>query len=252
MPVDMNITKSVFAITALSCSFSVLADDQSSSPKVGIGLNYSIMYQEYKGGRTETSVLPTLFYDNDQLYVEGDEAGLYLKKDSKNELRLNVYYDDKELSPSGAISQLDKRKWSVMAGASYMRITPVGGFKIQLGHDVLGRSKGNMIKLGYLTEFDPGQWSIYPEVGLQWNDAKYNRYYYGVSQAESQRSGLATYTPKQSVQPYLSLNVNYTINKNWSVFAGVDAHYLANTQYDSPMVTRRVNIEPSVGFLFWY
>lgn len=244
--------QSLFVSLALSASIPVLADDNKESHTTGIGFNYSVMYQEYKGERTDKSILPTFFYDNDRVYAEGDEAGVYLMKDDQNELRLNAYYDDRVMNPSGELSQLNKRKWSVMAGASYMRITPVGGFKIQLGHDVLGRSRGNMIKLGYLTEFKPGQWSIYPELGMQWSDAKYNRYYYGISQAESAKSGLSAYSPKQSIHPYASLNVNYAINKSWSVFGGVDVRYLSNQQYQSPMVKRRVNVEPSAGVLFWF
>lgn len=244
--------KFIFILLSLGSSYSAMADENSQIHPTGIGFNYSVMFQEYKGHRTDTAVLPTFFYDNNHVYVEGDDAGIYLMHDDQNELRLNVYYDDKEMVPSGQLSPFKKRKWSLMAGASYMRITPIGGFKVQIGHDVLGRTHGSMVKLGYLTEYKSGQWSVYPEVGMQWNDAKYNRYYYGVSAAESAQSGLSTYNPKQSIQPYMSLNVNYDINKAWSVYMGLDAHYLAHEQYNSPMVKRHMNIEPSAGLLYWY
>ncbi len=218
--------------------------------RLGVGVNYSVDFQSYHGNDQIYNALPVFFYDNNKVYIEGNEAGVYLLKDSKNELRLNAYYDGNTFDPSGRVKDLNKRDWSVMAGGSYMRITPYGGIKAQVGTDVLSRSKGTVATLSYVAALDTGKWSIYPELGLQWNDAKYNQYYFGVSKAEAERSHLPEFTPHNSIHPYASLNVNYKVNKHWNAFAGLDVAFLSDEQRESPMTDRRLDIEPSIGFMY--
>ena len=233
----------------LVCSSSIYAEDESK-PSLSIGANYSVDFQSYKGQRTYQSVLPTAFFDNDKVYIEGDEAGVYLLNDDQNQLRLNVDYDGNSYDPTGELSGLDRRKWSVMAGGSYMRITPFGGLKAQVGTDVLSRSKGTVATASYVAEINKDKWSFYPEIGLQWNDAQYNQYYYGVSQAESQRTGIQAYKANSSVSPYIGLSSNYNFSKHWSVFGTLDVEYLSNQQADSPMVAHRTDINPSIGIKY--
>lgn len=228
-------------------SASVYADDDQQ-PTLTVGMEYSVDFQTYKGQRTYHTVLPTVFYDNNKVYAEGDEAGVYLINDDKNELRLNGYYDGNSYDPTGELKGLDQRKWSVMAGASYMRITPYGGLKAQVGTDILSRSKGTVITASYVAELKHNQWSFYPELGLQWNDAKYNQYYYGVSESESKRTHIQAYDAKQSINPYASMAINYRFSKHWSAFSTLEVTYLSKEQADSPMTERRTGINPSIGF----
>jgi len=244
-----TLTKMVLTL-CLGGSTWAYADQEA--PKLTVGVNLSFDYQAYKGHRVEFSGLPVLFYDNDRLYLEGDEAGMYLINDDKNELRLNAYYDGSSYRPSGPLRSLKERHWSVMAGASYMRITPFGGFKLQVGQDLLNRSNGMVATMAYLAEFEQGKWSIYPEFGLQWNNAKYNQYYFGVSAAEASRSGLSEYTVKQSVQPYASLVIDYRLNKHWDAFTIFSLNALSNEQFRSPMISSRYDFEPAIGLNYTF
>lgn len=227
------------------CSTAVFAEE--SSARLTVGINLVSDFQAYKGHNVEYSVLPTIFYDNDLVYAEGDEAGVYLINDDQNEFRLSAYYDGSSYRPSGSLAALDRRQWSVMAGASYMRITPFGGFKLQLARDVLNRNDGTVATMAYLAEYQNGPWSIYPELGLQWNDNKYNQYYFGVSAKESLQSGIETYKAKSSVQPYANLTVDYRLNKKWDVFTNFSFNSLSHEQYRSPMIKSHHELESTVG-----
>lgn len=224
------------------------AEDQKN--QLGVGLSTSLDFQAYKGDTTVSSILPAFFYDNDKFYIEGDEAGFYLLNDDKNELRINAYYDGSSFDPKGSLRTLKSRKWSAMAGTSYMRITRFGGFKAQIGTDILSRSDGTVGTLSYLAELKKGDWSFYPELGFAWNDKKYNDYYYGVSAQEAKSAGISEYHPKDSIQPYANINVNYKLNNTWNLFGGLEVNYLSNQQHNSPIVERRFDIEPSLGFIF--
>ena len=246
---SFEFTKSALFL-CLAGSTSVFAEQEQ--PKLTVGLSVAADYQAYKGHRIEYSVLPDFFYDNDRIYAEGDEAGVYLLNDDENELRLNAYYDGSSYRPSGPLHELDKRQWSVMMGASYMHITPFGGFKLQVGQDVLGRHNGMVSRLAYLAEFKEGPWSVYPEFGVQWNNAKYNQYYFGVSAEESARSGIDPYTAQNSVQPYASMVIDYRMNKHWDFFTVFDFNYLSNQQYRSPMISSRYEFEPRIGLNYTF
>ncbi|KJV38015.1 MipA/OmpV family protein [Acinetobacter brisouii] len=237
-----------FILIALNswCNYSYAEEPVALS----VGLNTSLDFQAYKGKTAWMSVLPTVFYDNKKIYVEGDELGVYLLNNEQNQFRLNAYYDDSYFNPSGKLNALRTRKWSVMSGASYMRITPFGGFKAQIGTDILSRSKGTVATLSYLAELNTGKWSFYPEMGYQWSNSQYNDYYYGVTASEARNSGLTEYHPQGSLQPYMDLNFNYNLNKKWNIFGGVNINYLSNQQYRSPMVRNRIDFSPSLGIVF--
>ncbi len=242
----VKITPLIGVLLSASC---VYAND-AQQPALSIGANYTIDYQPYKGKRTYQSVLPTGFYDNGRFYLEGDEAGIYLLNDEHNELRLNAAYDGNSYDPSGVLAGLERRKWSVMAGGSYMRITPFGGFKAQIGTDVLSRSKGTVATASYVAEITKGKWSFYPEIGLQWNDAKYNQYYFGVTPEETQRTGIATYQPSSSIHPYMSLATDYEFSKHWSAFGTLNVDFLSKQQSNSPMIDRHTDFYPSIGIKY--
>jgi len=249
---QINFFKRLGAISGalVLSTYSVLTFAEDSSNGLSLGLKYSLDFQSYKGDKTYSSVLPLFFYDNDRIYMEGGEGGVYLINTDHDELRVNAYYDGNSFDPKKEMRGLDKRKWSVMAGGSYMHITPFGGFKAQIGTDVLSRNKGSVIKLSYLAEIKQNNWSIYPELGMRWNSAKYNQYYFDVSPQEAARTNISAYQAKQSVQPYASTNIDYKVNDHWHLFGGLDFTYLSKTQYDSPIVRSRYDVEPSLGVLY--
>ena len=80
--------------------------------------------------------------------------------------------------------------------------------------------------------------TLTPAVGIAYADRRFNRYYYGIRPAESERSGLAAYRPKASVQPYAESAAEYRFARHWSAFAGGRVEQLAKTVKDSPMVEK--------------
>lgn len=216
-----------------------------------IGLNTSFNSFDYHVDN-QTIVMPQAFYDNNKLYIEGSEAGAYFYKDSQHEWRATIDYDSRTFDPKDAkteaLKQLDKRKWSALVGSSYMRITPYGGFKIKVATDTLNRHDGTTISLSHLSKFTHDKWTIYPEIGIQWSDKKYNNYYYGISANEATKSGLPTYQTTASLHPFLTVGASYTINKNWSAIISQHLEYISDKQHDSPLVNNRTIAKTKVGF----
>lgn len=228
---------------------------RDTTARLKVGLNASFNNSEYNTTETMT-VLPQFFYDNNRLYAEGSEAGVYGFKDAKNQLRFGLTYDGQSFDPDDSddakVKKLDERKWSALAGASYMRITPIGGIRLKVATDVLDRHNGTVATLAHLSKFNYNKWTIYPELGVKWNDESYNNYYYGVSQKEAAKSGLPAYKAKSSVNPYANLTGSYAFNERLSGFVSQHIGYLADTQHDSPMVDSHNDLSTKLGFNYQF
>lgn len=247
-----------FLVFCLLCVSSVPAYAQSlpinPDARLKIGLHTSL-HQSALQQKNTVTVFPQAFYDNNRVYIEGSEAGYYPYKDEKNEWRLTVGYEGRSFNPNKSddtLQGLDKRDWSVMVGSSYMRITPYGGLKVHVETDALGRNKGTTAKFAHLSRFKAmnDKLTIYPELGLFVSNSKYNQYYYGISQLESDRTGIAKHDTRSNVSPYFNISASYAVLPRLSIFASQSFEYMTDEQKSSPLVDSRLDNKTKVGFNF--
>lgn len=240
----------IFLILLLNSSLSH-ADEQARL-SIGGMLDLSIPAYQFTEKKYDVGFKPVFFYDNDTFYSEGDEIGVYLYQDDQNEFRVNAYYDDLEFSPDYDYRDLKKRKWSILAGTSYMRITPYGAFKFQIAKDTLSRNNGTVITTSYLAEIKNNLWTWYPEFGLKRNSHQYNEYYYGISNLIMNKDDIQIYKPKSSVNPYLSLNGSYFVKNNWNIIFDFEFNYLTNQIFNSPLINNKMDYDFSIGALYTF
>lgn len=221
---------------------------------LSVGVNVMAVKSAYDlEDSTYYRVLPGAFYDNNRVYVRGAQAGAYLINDGTNQLSAYAQPAGSTFDPSdanGALAGLDKRKVSAAAGLSYQRVTPIGAFRGQVATDVLDESGGNMARLSYLARISADKLTIYPSIGFEYYDEDYNNYYYGVSEAESERTGIEPYTSNNSLNPYINISANYDFNDKWAGFANQSLSYLPNEQYESPLVNSHTQATTTLGLLY--
>ncbi len=229
-----------------------LPTDQDA--ELSVGVNVMAVKSAYDlEDSTEVRVLPGIFYDNNRIYARGAQAGAYLINDGVNQLSAYAKLAGSEFDPddaNGALQGLDERKASAEAGLSYQRRTAIGGIRAQYGADVLDRSGGNTGRLTYLARISKDKLTVYPSFGFEYHDAAYNEYYYGVSEEESTKTGVAAYKSNSSLSPYINISANYDFNDKWAGFANQSLSYLSNEQYDSPMVDSRTEATTTLGLLY--
>ena len=221
--------------------------------ELSVGVNVLYADTAYDTDENEIRVLPGVFYDNNKVYARGASAGVYLINDGTNQLSATVQLAGNSFEPedaNGALQGLDERKISAAAGLMYQRRTPIGGFRAQYSADVLDRSDGNSGRLSYIGRVTKNKLTVYPSIGFEYHDADYNKYYYGVSPEESARTGIAAYESNSSLNPYVNISANYDFSDKWAGFANQSVSYLANEQYDSPMVNSRVEATSTLGLLY--
>lgn len=243
-----------FAASAFVLAFVSLTAHAQSLPvdpdaRLSLGVNVGYTASAYKTDKT-VGFAPQGFYDNNRWYIEGGELGFYPYKDSKHHARIGVGYDGRSFDPDDAddeIKGLDKRKASILAHASYMHITPIGGFKAKVATDVGGRHDGTAVTLSHVSRFNVDKFTIYPSFGATWRDKNYNNYYYGVTERESARTGVQAYQADDGISPFISAMVNYDMNDNIALFANQRFVWLSSAQKDSPMTEGSVESTTRLG-----
>ncbi|MBK0000146.1 MipA/OmpV family protein [Erwinia sp. S38] len=207
-------------------------------------LGASVIYSQspYKSGQDRYYPVPIVNYDGDSFYLNTLQAGYYLWKDSQDQLSLTVLGSPQNYDPDdaddGDMKSLNKRHMTLMGGLSYRHTADWGIVRTTLAGDVLDNSNGIIWDLTYLYRFEFGQFSLTPGIGALWNSSNQNKYYYGISSAESDRSGLTRYDPDDSWSPYLELTGGWKISDSWN--ATVSGRYvrLGDEIKDSPMVDK--------------
>ena len=219
---------------------------------LSLGVNAQYVKTPYDAD-DQLNILPGIFYDNNKIYARGNTAGAYIINDGTTQLDAFAQLTGTSFDPddaNGALKGLDERKSTAVAGLSYLYRTPIGGLRAQVATDVLGRSDGSIARLTYLAKYSTDKLTVYPSVGVEWHNEDFNDYYYGISEREAAKTGLATYKPGSSVNPYVSVSGTYDFNDRWAGFASQTIDYLSDKQYDSPMIDSRVDSRTTVGLLY--
>lgn len=205
-----------------------------------VGAGMLVTPNPYKGDQHQVYPLPLVNYEGDNFYFRSLAAGYYLWNDDTDKLSVTAYYSPLHFRPKDSnydpMRRLDSRKSTLMAGLSYAHFTQYGFLRTVLAGDVLDNSNGITWDTAWLYRYQTGQLTLTPGIGIGWNSQNQNKYYYGVSGNEAQRSGLQYYKPGSSFSPYVELAVNYQINDDWNVFGMGRYVRLSSEIKDSPMV----------------
>ncbi|VEG13565.1 MipA/OmpV family protein [Moraxella cuniculi] len=248
MKYSINTLLILVALLSTGSAYAKLAIDNDARLKIGANASFNATAYASKN---QITLMPQAFYDNNRVYIEGAEAGIYALKDNRQQLRLGASYDGRSFSPddadTSALRQLDKRQWSALAHASYMYITAYGGLKVKASTDLLDRHGGQTVALSHLSKFTKDAWTIYPEIGAVWQSKDYNQYYYGISPNESLRTTLPEYQATSGWSPFATVTANYQLNDKISLFANQRLELLSKTQKDSPLTDGSIDSKTRIG-----
>ncbi|MGG5412583.1 MipA/OmpV family protein [Edwardsiella tarda] len=230
--------RTLCALGALSLLVSAAAQAGTWS----IGASALVSPDPYRGESERVYPVPMVNYDSDDFYFHSLTAGYYLWKDQQDQLSATVFYSPWRYRASDSddwrMKRLDNRYATVMAGLSYSHHESWGTLRAAFSGDILDNSNGLVGDLAYLYTWRQGDWSFTPGVGVTWNSANQNNYYFGVSGDESRRSTLDQYSPKNSWSPYLELTAHYRINAKWNAFFAGRYVSLSDEITNSPMISK--------------
>lgn len=110
--------------------------------------------------------------------------------------------------------------------------------KASAAADVLDNSNGWVGELSVFHKMQIGRLSLTPALGVLYYDENFSDYYYGISESESRRSGLASYSAQDAWVPYVSLTAKYPIGEHVVLMASAGYSELPEEITDSPMIDR--------------
>lgn len=252
MPISRALLLCLLAFVSLILPENALADEDEFSLGAGAGVGTS----PYKGYSEQWTPLPIVSYEGEYAYIRGMSAGIKAVNLEFLEISAYAAYNNTSFrrheSSDQQLKLLNNRDASVVGGVGTRLLTPAGMFHLAVAADLMNNSNGLTGEAGYIYSFDFGTIEFLPAAGVYWNNAKYTNYYYGVSEKESQRSGLDRYKAKQSFSPYLGLTVNVTLNDNWEIFLQGEVTQLARQIKDSPMVNSSRTHTANTGIIFTF
>jgi outer membrane protein len=232
----------------LTCAAPVLAGDWS------LGLTAGANESPYRDTDPTVLPLPLVGYENDYLFFHGVKGGVHLWKDDVNQFDIFAAYDPRQFRPKDSddrqMKRLDKRDSTAVAGLEYTLRTDFGHFNASIAGDVLDNSDGITANGSYQYPIKLNEWEILPGVGVRWDSKDQNKYYFGVSQSESRRSGLASYEPGDSFTPYAELAAHYHLSPVWDTFVSARYEALPDEVKNSPMVNKNGIGVISAGFSY--
>ena len=110
--------------------------------------------------------------------------------------------------------------------------------KASAAADVLDNSNGWVGELSVFHKMQIGRLSLTPALGVLYYDENFSDYYYGISESESRRSGLASYSAQDAWVPYVSLTAKYPIGEHVVLMASAGYSELPEEITNSPMIDR--------------
>lgn len=231
-----------FKLLALGVVTAISACAANAESNFSLGAGVGVMESPYKEYDTRVTPLPVVTYESDDFWFRGIGGGYYLWNDEADKLSVMAFYSPWHFKPKDSdniqLRQLDRRKSTAMAGLSYIHNTQYGFLRTTLAGDVLDNSNGVVWDLAWLYNYTNGGLTVTPGIGVEWSSDNQNEYYYGVSRSESRRSGLPSYDPDSSWDPYLELTVSYRFADNWSVYGTGRYSHISDEIKDSPMVDK--------------
>lgn len=210
----------------------------------------------YKGHDDYILPFPSVQVDTKYFFIKGLSLGLNLYKDDagEHELTLGVMPGslifDPDKTDEFRLKFLDKRDISLDAYIQYIRTFNFGSFGAKIYMDVLGNADGFGIDGFYKLPIYINNFTLSPGVGINFTSEERNQYYYGVSLAESKRSGVIAYEPEASITPFVFVEASLLTENGLTLFALAKYSFYSDEITDSPMVGEDHGLIVSAGAMY--
>lgn len=226
-------------VSALLLPAAQAASEEFPQDMVGdIGVGGYYTRSIVRGNSDALSILPYADFEYGRVFARVDTLGIKMLKLGYGHLELvgRISQDGFDTN-TPSLQGLGKRETSIPLGIGTLQVTPVGGFWINVFHDVR-RSRGNLVEAIYGGEIDLPHVTFYPLLGAEYQSAEYVRYYYGVSAQEAASSRYATYQPAGAFNGLVGLIADIELTDRYRLNCYMRRKWLGDAIQRSPIVSR--------------
>lgn len=191
----------VLPLALLHPGLSRADDEVKLSGDLGMGVDRVAPY--VRGAARRTNAVPYVNLEYGRLFARIDTLGAQCLPVGWGHVEAVVQIRTDGYRLAGRPDRAD----STPVGVGTLQITPVGAFGLHVLHD-FGPSGGNLVQARYLAELPLGRVRIYPEVGAEYQDRRYARYYYEGA-ADGREAG------RTALNPYVGAMLETEITPHW-------------------------------------
>jgi outer membrane protein len=226
------------------------ADSESSNLSIGLAVASSSSH--YIRGKPKPSVIPVFDMYWEGLYIKHDRAGAFIAWGDNWALGLAAGLDRAGGKNRGNSKQLTNMRPldTVFVGALDLFIeTSSGDISFDIAHDLSNKHSGYSTEVSYSYLIPQDAWSVSPKISLLWLSKTASNYYYGVSKEDAQ-PGRAEYQPGASYKFGLGGTVDYSFDKNNTIFFDATMKKVSNAIRKSPIIDKDYTFHTTLGYLY--
>jgi outer membrane scaffolding protein for murein synthesis (MipA/OmpV family)/alpha-beta hydrolase superfamily lysophospholipase len=224
----------------------------SESSNLSIGLALASSSSPYIRGNLKPSVIPVINMYWEGLYIKHDRAGAFIAWGDNWTLGLAAGLDRAGGKNRDNSKQLTNMRPldTVFVGALDLFIeTSSGDISVDIAHDFSNKHSGYSAEASYSYLIPLNAWSVSPKISLLWLSETASNYYYGVSKEEAQL-GRAEYQPGASYKFGLGGTVDYSFDKNNTIFFDATIKKASNAIRKSPIIDKDYTFHTTLGYLY--
>ena len=238
LPLPSALLRPLLCTVVLSTPLLAKAQEQQA-PGVQAGITVGATTGAYAHYDDKPLVVPALAWQGKRFFASPGSLGMYLFKDEG--LRVSAVVTPYTLRfktddvNDAQLRRLHSRQMSAMAGVNAEYSGDWGALAASVKREVSGHGGGLESSLHYSYPIQAGRFTWVPRVGVVHSSARLLDYYYGISDEEALRSGLAAYTPGSATSPSLQIAVSTPLGTKWRATGVVANQWFGDAVKDSPM-----------------
>ncbi|WP_407308391.1 MipA/OmpV family protein [Acinetobacter sp.] len=243
----------IFLFSFFLIPLSAIADENQPALKkpTGFSAGLGIVGSSglYIGEDTNLTPIPLLSYEGERFFLRGLYGGMKFYKNelftlngivsvNMNKLDVDDLNESKLAEKNLTKMQLEDRDISADIGLEAIVKAPYGIISVHALQDIGNASDAAELKADYQYFWRlNNQWTVIPNVGMEWLSDSRANYYYGTLDREVAQ-GVAAYKPNSLIIPYLSLGASYTLNQKIRVTSAVTHKFLPDKIVDGPLIDK--------------
>lgn len=210
----------------------------------GIAATYrvaSIPFSVADGDQSVSTFVPMMFFENEFVFVDGLEGGVYLYHDNEQQFDISAITRLRFVDIPASLQNANQGDAADFGFQWRMNLDPNWHADIEVMSDDQFRFHGNW-RLG--SEWQTGDWLLEPTMTLRYKDADFNSQYYAFSEFTHQRIGAG-------VDFNVGLDWRYHVYSNLYLLGSTSVTRLDSNAYNADIVDDRYQGEFSLGFGFF-
>ena len=251
------LTRTLIGALAVLLPCAAFADDRKGGDDSGPPVYFAaggmgfVERSLYLGGDDRVTLLPLVIAQLGPVYLRGPSLGLYVYARERLTVATGISLDlrDTDRGDSPQLADMAELERAVLGELKASFDADWGDVSLSFATDISGAHDGWIARLAWHESHPVGRFEVKPEVGIEWQDARVNRYYYGVG-AANVTATRPLYRPDAGLSFDLGVTVAYPFAERHTLRLEAAMEFVSDEVSDSPIVARDSVGRISAGYVF--